>query len=149
MTPSERAVNNFNNGMNCAQSVFTAFAVDQGISEADALRISAAMGGGMGGLREKCGAVTGMFMAASLLWGNYDPTDSAAKKAFYARIARLNYAFEDQFDTTICKELLEKANCEVKAEPSERTDAYYKKRPCAKFVEGAAKILEKALEDKI
>ena len=58
-------------GYNCAQSVFTAFCDLHGMDEKEALRLGSSFGGGMGRLREVCGALSGIFMTAGLLYG-YD-----------------------------------------------------------------------------
>ncbi|MDP4152502.1 MAG: C-GCAxxG-C-C family protein [Bacillota bacterium] len=145
MDIAERASNNFYSGYNCAQSVFSALAEELGLPRETALHISAGFGGGMGGLREKCGAVTGMFMAAGLKYGNYDPSDREAKAELYNLIKELDKAFKEKFGTCICKELLEKSECAALPLPSLRSEQYYKERPCAVFVEEAARIAEKIL----
>ena len=70
----EKAAELFVSGCNCSQAVFGAFAEDCGIDYETALKLSSSFGGGMGRLRETCGAVTGMFMVAGLLKG-YSDTD--------------------------------------------------------------------------
>ena len=59
-----------------------------------ALRLASSMGGGMGRLREVCGAVSGMFLAAGLLYGYSDPKDREAKTEHYARIQELARRFQ-------------------------------------------------------
>jgi hypothetical protein len=46
-----------------------------------AQRVSSTFGGGMGRLREKCGAVTGAFMVLGLAYGNTDSKDMNTKLA--------------------------------------------------------------------
>lgn len=75
----ERAVELFNSGFNCSQSVVAAFADMYGFTEEQALRMSASFGGGIGRMRETCGAACGMFMLAGLECGQTDPKDAAAK----------------------------------------------------------------------
>ena len=58
----ERAVELFKNGYNCSQSVVAAFADMYGFTEEQALRMSASFGGGIGRMRETCGAACGMFI---------------------------------------------------------------------------------------
>ncbi|MEN6490015.1 MAG: C-GCAxxG-C-C family protein, partial [Smithella sp.] len=58
---SQRAMELFRRGYNCAQSVFAAFCEDMGIDFETALKLSSSFGAGMGRLREVCGAVSGMF----------------------------------------------------------------------------------------
>lgn len=64
----------FKEGYNCAQSVFVAFEEECGLERSCALKLSSSFGGGMGRLREVCGAVSGMFMVAGMLYG-YDTPD--------------------------------------------------------------------------
>ncbi|HIZ56233.1 MAG TPA: C-GCAxxG-C-C family protein [Firmicutes bacterium] len=142
----EKAVAYFRSGRNCCQSVFTAFSDVFGVSEAEALAISSGLGGGMGGLREKCGAVTAMFMLAGLKRNGYQAGSLPDKKALYDDIKMLNQTFEDKFGTTCCRDLLVKAGCEVKADPSARTDGYYKVRPCERFIRYAAEVMTQYLE---
>ena len=56
MTRSERAEELFFEGYTCAQSVVLAFADLTGVDRAVLERLSAPFGGGMGRLREVCGA---------------------------------------------------------------------------------------------
>jgi C_GCAxxG_C_C family probable redox protein len=105
----------------------------------------AGFGAGMGGRRETCGAVSAMVFVAGLRVGDYGPTDRAAKKALYDTIKQMAGAFTDQHGTTHCAELLRSAACAASPDPSERTDAYYAKRPCARFVATAAEIIAKTL----
>lgn len=141
MHARERAVAYFKQGYNCAQATAAAFADEMGLDEATVLRVMAGFGGGMGGLRETCGAVSAMVFAAGALTGNYAPTDRAAKKALYDTVKQMTQAFVDQHGTTQCGELLRRAACAAAPDPSERTEAYYAKRPCARFVATAADII--------
>ena len=56
----------FKKGYNCSQSVFAAFCDETGLDTETALKIASSFGGGMGRLREVCGAVTGMFMVVGM-----------------------------------------------------------------------------------
>ena len=139
---SEIAKELFSEGYNCAQAVFAAFAGDYGMDRAQALRLASSFGGGMGGMREVCGAVSGMLMAAGLIFGYDAADDRAAKSAHYARIRALADAFRAENGSIICRELLTGAGVRVQTEPSERTAQYYKKRPCPELVARAAEILD-------
>ena len=59
----------FLNGYNCAQSVFCAYCEDYGIPFEQGLKMSSSLGGGMGRLREVCGAVSAIFLIAGLKSG--------------------------------------------------------------------------------
>ena len=142
MTRREKAMQLFEEGYNCAQSVFLAFEDLHGIDRKTAAKLSSSFGGGMGRLREVCGAVSGMFMTAGVLYGYDDPKASTEKSEHYGRIQELAKAFEEKNGSIVCRELL---GLEVKREtpvPEVRTAEYYKKRPCKELVGDAAEILE-------
>lgn len=141
----DRAVAYFMQGYNCAQSTAAAFAEDFGLEVGLVLRTCAGYGGGVGGMREMCGAVSAMAYVAGLHAGAYSPKDLAAKNALYDRVRRMVRQFVDQHETSCCRELLQKASCPVKPEPSERNAAYYAARPCARFVATAAEIISRSL----
>lgn len=147
MTHQEKARQNFLNGYNCAQAVFCAFCDVTGMDEREALRLSSSFGGGMGRLREVCGAVSGMFMAAGLLYGYDDLEDKSLKTAHYARIQELATRFSSQEKSLICRELLGLTETHSAPEPSDRTQEYYQSRPCPRIVETAARILDKYIEE--
>ena len=106
MNHAEKARDLFREGYNCAQSVVGAFHEEMGLSLSEATRLASSFGGGMGGLRETCGAVTGMFLVAGMLMGYDDPADYDGKKAHYARIRQLAEQFRQKHDTLVCRELL-------------------------------------------
>lgn len=137
---ANKAKTYFENGYNCAQAVFLTFAEDYGLTPETAAALSSSFGGGMGRLREVCGAVSGMFMAAGLEFGDYDPLNNDAKQAHYARIQQLAKRFETQNGSIICRELLGLTVKHDAPTPEARTDAYYQKRPCGELVANAAEI---------
>ena len=138
----------FMEGYNCSQAVFLAFLdLYDGIDEKTALMLSSSFGGGMGAMREVCGAVSGMFMAAGVLFGYDSPKDYEGKKAHYARIQELAAEYKKYNGSIICRELLGLTQGEKKPVPEKRTQEYYKKRPCAELVEMASAILEQYLKD--
>ena len=143
----ERAEALFKKGYNCAQSVFAAYSDELGMDMATALKLSSSFGGGMGRLREVCGAVSGMFMVAGLHDGYSDPTDKEAKAKHYQLIQELAHQFKVQNHSIICRELLGLSKPEGSPVPEERTEKYYGSRPCAELVKSAAKILDQYLED--
>ena len=132
----------FREGYNCAQAVFLAFEDVYSIDRETALKLSSSFGGGMGRLREVCGAVSGMFMVAGVLYGYDSPTDHGAKKDHYARIQELAKEFEKENGSILCRDLLNLGEGKDSPNPEHRTESYYKKRPCAELVEMAAAIME-------
>ena len=142
MTHEEKAVENFLAGYNCAQAGFLSFAEDLGLTEDFALRLASSFGGGMGRLREVCGGVSAILMAAGLLYGYAAPDDDRAKAAHYALIQDLAEEFRRENGSIICRELLGREGPEAPV-PEKRTAAYYAQRPCARLVGSAAAILER------
>ena len=141
MTHPELAKHFFENGHNCAQAVFLAFSDLTGVERESALRLSSSFGGGMGRLREVCGAVSGMFMAAGLLYGTTDAATQEEKAAHYARIQVLAAAFREKHGTILCRELLG-IDADGNPTPDARTPKYYKNRPCSQLCYDAAQILD-------
>ena len=144
---AQKAVELFKSGYNCSQAVIAAFAEELGIESDTAVKIASSFGGGMGGMREVCGAVSGMFMAAGIRYGYTDPTDHTAKKEHYKRIQKMASAFTEQNGSIICHELLGIRPEGDNLIPRERTKEYYKKRPCAEYVRCAAQIFAEMTEN--
>ena len=137
----EKATEYFKKGFNCSQSVVAAFADLYGIDEETALKMSASFGGGIGRMRQTCGAACGMFLLAGLETGSTDPTDRDGKAHNYAVVQELAEKFKQENGSLICAELLGlRERKPQEPNPEERTLAYYAKRPCAKMVETAARI---------
>ena len=95
----------FLEGYNCAQAVFLAFTDVTGFDKETALKLSSSFGGGMGCLREVCGAVSGAFMVAGVLWG-YSELDDHKKKEHYALVQEIAARFKAKHDTILCRDLL-------------------------------------------
>lgn len=142
----DRAVELFKQGYNCSQSVFAAFCEECGMDFQTALKISSSFGGGMGRLREVCGAVTGMFMVAGMKYGYTDPKDRLSKADHYKRIQQLAEEFKEKNGSIVCRELLGLSTQSESHIPEARTDEYYKKRPCAELVGDAAEIIYKFMK---
>lgn len=144
-----KAVELFKSGYNCSQSVVTAFADLYDLTDDQALRISASFGAGIGRMRETCGAACGMFILAGLEKGAIVADDREGKSENYKLVQDLAVVFKERNGSINCGELLGlKKDHTVSSVPEERTDAYYKKRPCAKMVEEAARIWAEYLESK-
>ena len=139
---SEKAANNFKSGYNCAQAVFLAFTKDFGLDKETALKLSSSFGGGMGRLREVCGAVSSIFAIAGLKLGYTSPNDDEAKAKHYELIQALAEKFKSKYGTIICRELLELPEGSDSPIPSKRTEEYYQTRPCEAFIRYAAEIIE-------
>lgn len=143
----ERATELFKSGYNCSQSVVAAFADLYGFTEEQAFRMSASFGGGIGRMRETCGAACGLFLLAGLETGATDGADREGKAANYALVQELAAEFKRRNGSLNCGELLGlKKKAPISSLPEERTAHYYAKRPCSKMVEEAARIWVEYLE---
>ena len=141
MDHREKAAELFVNGKNCAQAVAVAFCDVTHMEPELAARLSSSFGGGMGRMREVCGAVSGMLMVAGLLYGYDDPGEKDVnKKAHYALVQQLAGAFREEVGSIVCREILK--NPPSDPNPTPRTAEYYKTRPCARMVMTAARILD-------
>ena len=97
-------------------------------------------------MREVCGTVSGMFMAVGLALAS--ASDSAVEKGnHYKRIQELAKRFKGKNGSIICRELLQGVETSASPNPSERTETYYKKRPCVDLVGDAVEILEEYLKE--
>ncbi|MBR4890656.1 MAG: C_GCAxxG_C_C family protein [Clostridia bacterium] len=136
---SDHAVELFMQGKNCSQAVFVAFAPDLGLTEEMALSISIGLGGGVGRMREVCGAVSGSAMLVGLKYPELSKTE------VYEKVRAIADEFKKTNHSIVCKELLGLTKPETSSVPEARTQEYYQKRPCAKIVEDAALATEKIL----
>ena len=142
----ERAVQLFKEGYNCSQSVVGAFADLYGFTQEQALLMSASFGGGIGRMRQTCGAACGMFVLAGLQSGTTIGSDREGKSRNYAMVQQLAESFKQINGSIICAELLGlNPNAEIPAQASERTDSYSKKRPCSEMVRTAARLFANAI----
>lgn len=145
----QKATALFKQGFNCAQSVAGAFADYYGIDEKTMLRLATGFGGGIGRMRETCGAACGMFILCGLEKGFCEAPNTEAKGECYALVQKLAAEFEQECGSLICADLLGlPRNGERPSRPEERTAEYYKKRPCADMVATAARIYAHYLETK-
>ena len=144
---ADRAEALFRKGYNCAQSVFAAFADILDMDESYALRLASSFGGGVGRLREICGAVSGMEMVCGVLYGYDTANDDTRKAEHYTRVQELAFAFREKNGSFLCRELLGLSETHSSPVPSARTTQYYKDRDCAAFVRCAAELMEKYIQN--
>jgi C_GCAxxG_C_C family probable redox protein len=131
----------FLKGYNCSQAVFCAYSDLYGIPDELALRLSASFGGGIGRMRSMCGAVCGMSMLAGMETGQVNPDDNTQKQKNYKLVQYLAEEFKKINGSVICNELLGlRKNEKIVSKPEDRTEEYYKQRPCLKMVETAASL---------
>ncbi len=135
----------FLEGYNCAQAAFCAFIDRTGLDLDTAARLSSSFGGGMGRLREVCGAVSGALMALGMIRGYSDPADPEAKAAHYRLVQEYVRRFREQNGTIICRELLKDVPVTPGNRPEPRTPEFYARRPCLRLIGEAAAILDEML----
>lgn len=145
MDHGEKAAELFLQGYNCAQAVTVAFCDVTGLQPDFAAKIASSFGGGMGRLREVCGAVSGMLMVAGLLYGYDIPGDDGVKMAHYQLVQNLAGQFREEVGSIVCREILK--NPPTDPAPTPRTEEFYRKRPCARMVMLAAQILDRYLAE--
>ena len=146
---------NFMAGYGCAQAVLLAFADVTGLEDDTAARLASSFGGGMGRLREVCGAVSGALMVLGLSEGYCEPLDIDGKSRHYALVRdfaerfKARVAKDGKAGSIVCRDILAAA----KVDPADvgkveaRTEAYYQKRPCPELCAIAAEILAEMLAE--
>ena len=144
MNHVERAVELFVEGYNCAQAVAAAFGDLTGLDEKTAAKMASCFGGGMGRMREVCGAVSGMLMVAGVLYGYDDPKATTEKRELYAQVQAMAGQFREELGSIVCRDLLK--NPPSDPNPTPRTEQFYKDRPCARMVATAARIMDEFIE---
>ena len=154
MNHRKLATENFLSGCNCSQAIMLAFCDLTGFDEKTALKLASSFGGGMGRLREVCGAFSGILMVAGCLYGYDDVKNPELKKEHYKRVQELADMFKNatksekaKDGSIICRELLGLLKGEnSESTPTERTPEFYAKRPCAEIIGAAAEILDLYIE---
>ncbi len=137
---AEKAKSLFLEGYNCSQAVVGAYCDLVGLEFETAMALASSFGGGMGRLREVCGAVSGIFILVGLKYGYTSPTDKTAKTEHYKLVQDIADRFQQEHGSIICRELLQRMR--ENFVPEDRTETYYKERPCLLMVESAAKIVQ-------
>lgn len=146
---AELAKQLFFKGYNCAQSVFCAFTDVTGYDIDTSARMASSFGAGLGRLRETCGVVSAAALVLGIVKGYDDPADYQAKKDHYALVREYADRFRAENASINCRELLTLAglNPESGGEPEQRSEEFYRKRPCPQLVYNAALILDEMIHN--
>ena len=147
MDHSKKAEELFLSGYNCAQAVFCSFCDLTGLDIDTAAKMVSSMGGGVARLRDVCGAVSGMALVMGWLYGYSDPKASDEKMEHYARVRALVEKFSSKCGHYVCRELLGEEGKNNSPVPEKRTEAYYKKRPCAELCAIAAGLVDEYISE--
>ena len=140
MKKSEKAVEFFGKGFNCAQAVAAAFADEAGTDEKTALKAMSGFGAGIGRTDQVCGAVSGAIM----ILGMKHAKGIESKELIYAKVKELTEKFKAKYGTVSCTGLL---GCNMST-PEGLAEAKKKEahtKLCPKFVQDAVEILEEIL----
>jgi C_GCAxxG_C_C family probable redox protein len=146
MDRKEYAVSNFNNGLNCSQSVLSAYTKDFGLDENTAAKIACGFGGGMGRMQETCGAVSGAIMVLGLKFGKTKNDDDSLRIKTYELVRKFADEFKKLNKTARCRDLLD---CDLNTDEGHN---FFKENNlrvtvCEKCIKGAVNILDKILKD--
>ena len=101
------AVEHFNNGNNCAQSILLSFADDLNLDRTTAVNLASGFGAGMGRLQKTCGAVTGSFMVIGLHNSLIISDPEKRIKRTEELIQELEQDFSDQFGLSDCSYMID------------------------------------------
>jgi len=142
---TKQAIIFFEEGYNCSQAVFMAYSDLYGIEQETAAKLATSFGGGMGRLREVCGAVSGMFLVLGLQYPFINTKDKVSKNTNYKVVQRTANKFKSIMGSYICADLLKLKQKLQSPESAERNEDYYKFRPCTRCVALAAEIVGKEL----
>ena len=148
----ERAKDCFLQGYNCCQAVLLAFADilgAEGLVDEDLLKtIGSGFGGGFARMREVCGSFSGCTVMAGFIRPAVTP-GLEERKANYALVQEMAAAFRERNGGSIvCGELLGLRGHKPEGPtPSERTEEFYRKRPCPEIIRNAAIIVAEKMKE--
>jgi len=142
----EKVIDSFKSGLNCAQSVLTAYSDEFRFDDKLALRISCGFGAGMGRLQETCGAVTGSFMVLGIYNCNKHADNKDRNEKTYAMIQKFSDEFTAIHGTTECKSLI---NCDLKTEEGRQYahDRQLYEIVCEKCILDSIRIIEELIAE--
>jgi len=127
-------------GYNCCMSVIKPFIEEMDVDQEQIIKVASSLGGGLGYLREVCGAVSGMAIVLGLKYGYLhgfkDEDDKKAKAEHYALVKELGEKFKEKTGALTCRALLHLDENDQVLPGYEDVD-----KPCSDLVETAAEIL--------
>lgn len=132
----------FREGYNCSQSVVLAFQDILGVDAQVLKSLAIGFGAGVGRLREVCGTVGAMAMVAGSLANIEGKPVHQQKADSYQVVQILANRFKEENGSIICRDLLDARIVAKQGHiPQERTEEYYKARPCQALVACSARII--------
>lgn len=134
------ALGHFNTGINCAQTVLSAYCEKYGLSKETAYRIAGGLGGGAR-MGELCGAVSGAVLVIGLKYGQRTPEATPAKAECYEKTEEFMAAYRIRNGSVVCRELL---GCDISTK--EGREAALEKNlfgtVCVEKIKSAMELLE-------
>ena len=144
-----QALELFESGAQCAQATLGALCDVTGLSLDDALALSASFGGGIGRMREVCGALSGILMAVGLHFGRYplgDAQTGANKDRHYRLTQYVSAEFKRRVGSPFCYQLLDLPHAAQVPVSQKRTEDFYQSRPCLAIILAAIEVFDELLE---
>ena len=139
MSRSDVAVEAFEKGYNCAQSVVEAYRDESGLDRDTAWKVAAGFGGGLGRSAETCGAVSGAVIVIGLHSKESDP--GSAKAHTYEKVKLFIKKFKEVYCSVICRDILgEDISTEEGLKRAHELGLFSGR--CKEIVREAVKILE-------
>lgn len=152
ITPEERgrmARAFFRDGYNCCQSVLLAFSDVIGLPDRQTATLGSGFGGGMGRLREVCGAMSAMTFLSGIISPAANPGNLGERTANYALVQKFAERFTEEHGSIVCREILHlRADRKEPPVPSIRTEEWYTRRPCERIIGDAARIIAEELQER-
>jgi C_GCAxxG_C_C family probable redox protein len=146
MNSVDQAVECFGQGYACSQAILATYGEPLGLPREQAIKLAEGFAGGMAGLGETCGAVTGALMVLGLKHGRRHPDDAEAKMATNRLVREFLRRFEARRGSVKCRDLL---GCSI--DTPEKLQAARDRKlfatVCPGFVRDAAEILEVLLAE--
>lgn len=146
MKKSEKAILYFNNSFNCAQSVFTSFGPELGLSEDECMKISTAFGAGMGKQQHVCGAVSGALMVLGLKFGKALNDSETKKENTYNKAREFLQNFESRNGSIQCKQLLQGLDMNNDKDLKKINKLGLFENKCESYIKIAVEILNELIE---
>jgi C_GCAxxG_C_C family probable redox protein len=107
MESKVQALNYFEEGFLCSQSILMAYGPCFGLDREIAARLAASFGGGIARRGETCGAVLGAFMVLGLIYGHTSAEDIETKEKAYLMVNAFIAEFQAHLGSIKCRDLLE------------------------------------------
>ena len=145
-TTKDIAIQSFRSGMNCAQSVVTAYADRLNFDPDLAAGLSCGFGGGMGRLQQTCGALTGAFMVLGIHNSRLFSDRAELKNRTYTQVREINEKFAQSQGATDCRSLL---GCDLQTDEGMQfhKDTNQSKMICEKCIAASIELLDEIVGD--